>query len=43
MIAWVAYLCRTHTYPLISKFLVSVELVSFDLVFDMRLVVLFAL
>ena len=41
--ACVACLCGSHTYPLISNSLVLVELVSFDLVFDMRLVVLFAL
>ena len=40
--ACMACLCGTHTYPLISKSLVSVEIVSLDLVFHMRLVTLFA-
>ena len=31
-------LCGTHTYPLISKSLVSANIVFLDLVFDMRLV-----
>ena len=41
--ACVACLCGTHTYPLVSKSLVLVNLVSLDLVFDMRLVTSFAL
>ena len=41
--AWVACLCGTDIYPLTSNSLVSVKLVSLDLVFDMRLVTLFAL
>ena len=36
-------LCGTHIYPLTSNSLVSVDLVSLDIVFDMRLVTLFAL
>ena len=36
-------LCGTHIYPLTSNSLVSVDLVSLDLVFDTRLVTLFAL
>ena len=43
VIAWVACLCGTHTYPLISQSLVSVDIVFLALVFDMRLVALFAL
>ena len=39
--ACVACLCGSHTYPLISNSVVSVELVSLDLVFDMRLIALF--
>ena len=41
--ACVVCLCGTHIYPLTSNSLVSVDLASFDLVFDMRLVTLFAL
>ena len=41
--ACVTCLCGSHIYPLISNSLVLVELVSFDLVFDMRLVALFNL
>ena len=41
--ACVTCLCGTHTYPLVSKSLVPIDLVSLDLVFDMRLVTLFAL
>ena len=41
--ACVAYLCGTHIYPFISNSLVLVDLVPLDLVFDMRLVTLFAL
>ena len=41
--ACVACLCGTHIYPLTSNSLNSVNLVSLDLVFDMRLVTLFAL
>ena len=41
--ACVACLCGTHTYPLVSKSLVLVNLVSLYLVFDTRLVILFAL
>ena len=41
--ACVAYLSGTHIYPFISNSLVLVDLVPLDLVFDMRLVTLFAL
>ena len=41
--ACIACLCGTHIYPLTSNSLDSVDLVSLDLVFDMRLVTLFAL
>ena len=41
--ACIAYLCGTHIYPLTSNSLVLVDLISLDLVFDMRLVTLFAL
>ena len=41
--ACVACLCGTHIYPLISNSLVSIDLVSLDLIFDMGLVTLFAL
>ena len=41
--ARVVCLCGTHIYPLTSNSLVSVDLASFNLVFDMRLVTLFAL
>ena len=41
--ACIACLCGTHIYPLTSNFLVSVDFVSLDFVFDMRLVTLFAL
>lgn len=41
--ACVVCLCGTHIYPLISKSLVSVDLVFLDLIFDMRFVTLFAL
>ena len=40
--ACIVCLCGTHIYPLTSNSLVSVNLVSLDLVFDMRLVTLFA-
>ena len=40
--ACVACLCETHIYPLTSNSLDLVDLVSLDLVFDMRLVTLFA-
>ena len=40
--ACIACLCGTHIYPLTSNFLDSVDLVSLDLVFDMRPVTLFA-
>ena len=43
VIAWVACLCGTHTYPLISESLVLVDFVFWGLVFDTRLVALFAL
>ena len=39
--ACIACLCGTHIYLFTSNFLVSVNFVSFDLVFDMRLVALF--
>ena len=39
----IACLCGTHIYPLTSNSLVSVDLVSLDLVFDTSLVTLFAL
>ena len=41
--ACIACLCGTHIYPLTSNSLDSVDLVSLDLIFDMRLVTLFAL
>ena len=41
--ACIACLCGTHIYPLTSNSLVSVDLVSLDLIVDMRLVALFAL
>ena len=41
--ACIACLCGTHIYPLTFNSLDSVNLVSLDLVFDMRLVTLFAL
>ena len=41
--ACIACLCGTHIFPLTSNSLVSVDLVSLDRVFDMRLVALFAL
>ena len=41
--ACITCLCGTHIYPLSSNSLVSVDLVSIDFVFDMRLVTLFAL
>ena len=41
--ACVVCLCGTHIYPLISKSLVSIDLVFLDLIFDMRFVTLFAL
>ena len=41
--ACIAYLCGTHIYPLTSNSLVSVDLVSLDLAFDMRLGALFTL
>ena len=41
--ACIACLCGTHNYPLTFNSLVSVDLVSLDLVFDMRLVTLFVL
>ena len=41
--ACIVCLCGTHIYPLTSNSLDSVDLVSLDLVFDMRLVTLFAL
>ena len=41
--ACIAYLCGTHIYPLTSNSLVLVDLISLYLVFDMRLVTLFAL
>ena len=36
-------LCGAHIYPFTSNSLVSVDLISLDIVFDMRLVTLFAL
>ena len=41
--ACIACLCGTHIYLLTSNSLDSVDLVSLDLVFDMRLIILFAL
>ena len=41
--ACVACLCGSHIYSLTSNSLVSVNLVSIDLVFDMRLVAMFVL
>ena len=41
--ACVVCLCGIHIYPLTSNSIVSVDLVSLDLVFDMRLVTLFAI
>ena len=41
--ACITCLCGTHIYHLTSNSLVSVDLVSFNLVFDTRLVTLFAL
>ena len=40
---YVACLCGTHAYPLISDSLILVDLISLDLIFDMRLVTLFIL
>ena len=41
--ACIACLCESHTYPLISNFLVSIDLISLDLIFHMRLVALFVI
>ena len=41
--AYIACLSGTHIYPLTSNFLVSVDFVSLDFVFDMTLVTLFVL
>ena len=41
--ACIVCLCGTHIYPFTSNSLDSVDLVSLDLIFDMRLVTLFAL
>ena len=41
--ACIVCLCDAHIYPITSNSLVSVDLVSLDLIFDMRLVTLFAL
>ena len=41
--ACIVCLCEIHIYPLTSNFLVSVDLVFLDLVFDMRFFALFAL
>ena len=42
-VACIVCLCGTHIYPLTSNFLVSVDFVSLDFVFDMTLVTLFVL
>ena len=41
--AYIACLSGTHIYPLTSNSLVSVDFISLDLIFDMRLVTLFTL
>ena len=41
--ACISCLCGTHIYPLTPNSLVSIDLISLDLVFDIRLVTLFAL
>ena len=41
--ACIACSCGSHTYPLISNSLVSIDFVSLDLLFDMRLITLIVL